>query len=78
MVKKIKKMKKQNGGDNGDNGDNVINASADVIKSMKDLGQSIFNEIYSITHIQNDINNVSEVTAIPTVSEPTQFNPPKL
>jgi hypothetical protein len=75
MVKKIKKMKKQNGGDNGDN---VINASADVIKSMKDLGQSIFNEIYSITHIQNDINNVSQVTAIPTVSGPTQFNPPKL
>ena len=44
---------KQKGGDQN----KVISASVDMIKSMKELGQSIFNEITAITHIQSDINN---------------------
>ena len=79
MEKKVKKRKqikqkkqiKQNGGD-------VISASIDTINAMKSLGQSIFNEIYSITHIQEQINTVSQVTAIPTVSGPPPFNAPGL
>jgi len=72
MVKKVKIYNKQYGGDD------VISASIDVINSMKSLGQSIFNEIYSITNIQQQINNVSQVTAIPTVSGPPSFNAPGL
>ena len=74
MEKKVKKIKskKQYGGDN------VIDASIDAINAMKNLGQSIFNEIYSITNIQQQINNVSQVTAIPTVNGPPPFNAPGL
>jgi len=74
MEKKVKKikLKKQHGGDD------VISASIDTVNAMKNLGQSIFNEIYSITHIQQQINNVSEVTAIPTVNGPPPFNAPKI
>jgi hypothetical protein len=50
-----KNIKKQIGGDQND----VINASVDLITSMKDLGKSIFNEIYAITHIESDLNNAS-------------------
>jgi len=66
-----KKVKNQNGGD-------IISASIDAINSMKDLGHSIFNEIYSITHIQDQINNISKVTAIPSVNGPPPFNAPGL
>jgi hypothetical protein len=60
-------------------GGDVVRASLDVIDSMKSLGNSIFNEIRSITNIQSDINNVSERTAVaPTVSSPPPFNAPNL
>lgn len=71
-VQKKIKIKKQHGGDD------VISASINAINAMKDLGQSIFNEIYSITNIQQQINTVSQVTAIPTVSGPPPFNAPGL
>jgi hypothetical protein len=74
-----KKSKKLNIHNSQNGGDNVIDASIDIINSMIALGQSIFTEIDSITHIQSDINNVSKTTsAIPTVSSPPQFNPPSL
>ena len=53
-------------------GDNIINASINIINSMVGLGQSIFTEIKSITHIQSDINNV----ASPSPGTPNQINGP--
>lgn len=66
---------KQKGGDSN----NVISASTELVKSMKDLGQSIFNEIVSITHIQSDINNGAGSTQHVThsVTGPPSFKPPK-
>ncbi len=71
MVKKINKKKLrskvlQNGGTN------VVTATVDVINSMIGLGQSIFSEINSITHIQSDINNA----ASPSPGTPNQVNGP--
>lgn len=71
MVKKNKASKKklkiiiQNGGD-------VISATGDMINAMIGLGQSIFTEINSITHIQSDINNA----ASPSPGTPNQINGP--
>jgi hypothetical protein len=72
--KKNKKKTKQNGGDN------VISASADLIKSMKSLGNSIFTEISSITNIQNDIDNAASPSpGTPSViNGPPQFIKPNL
>jgi len=53
-------------------GDNVISASINMINSMVGLGQSIFTEIKSITHIQSDINN----GASPSPGTPNQVNGP--
>ena len=78
MEKKVKKVQKKIKIKKQHGGDDVISASIDAINAMKSLGQSIFNEIYSITHIQEQINNVSQVTAIPTVSGPPPFNAPRL
>jgi hypothetical protein len=61
-----KKINKQIGGDN------VINASYDLIISMKDLGKSIFDEIYAITNIQNELNNGS----LPSVGTPNVIDGP--
>ena len=77
-VKKLKKQKKSKIHKKQHGGDDVISASINAINAMKSLGQSIFNEIYSITHIQQQINTVSQVTAIPTVSGPPSFNAPRL
>lgn len=79
MTKILKKNKKtfnykkvQHGGVD------IITASNELVKSMADLGKSIFYEINAITNIQSDINNVSALTSLPSVSSPPQFNPPKL
>lgn len=71
--KQIKKTK-QSGGTN------VIEASLDLIRSMKDLGASVFTEIFAITNIQSDINNgASPSQGTPNVmSGPSNFNPPNL
>jgi hypothetical protein len=71
---KNKKKIKQNGGTN------IINASIDLIRSMKDLGDSIFNEISSITNIQNDINNAASPSqGTPNVMNgPSKFSQPNL
>ena len=53
----IKKNKKQLGGD-------IISASIDLINSFEVLGKSIYNELYSIQHIQSDINNVGQTTKL--------------
>ena len=70
--KKVRKIK-QKGGD-------VIGASVDLIDNMTSLGRSIFGEITSITHVQDDINNVATPTqGTPNViSGPPSFNPPKI
>jgi len=77
-IKKLHKKKKQKTQKAQHGGDDVISASIDAINAMKSLGQSIFNEIYSITHIQQQINTVSQVTAVPTVNGPPPFNAPGL
>ena len=63
---------KQKGGDSN----NVISASTELIKSMKDLGESIFNEIVSITHIQSDINNGASVSSTQPVTHGISGPPP--
>lgn len=74
LLNKKNKKTKQSGGTD------VIGASVDLIKSMKDLGSSIFKEISAITNIQNDINNgASPSPGTPNVtSGPPNFNPPDL
>ena len=69
--KKDNKTKKQNGGD-------IISASTDVVKSMVDLGKSIFTSIDSIVNIGSQIDSVSKQTALPTVQGPPQFNRPNI
>ena len=68
--------KKQIGGDKN----NVITASVDIIKSMTELGKSIFTEISSITNIQSDINNGTNSSSpvINSVKGPPHFEIPKL
>lgn len=67
-------MKKQKGGSDSNN---VISASTEMIKSMTELGSSIYKEIIAITHIQDDINNGASATqSIPTVNGPPPFTPP--
>jgi hypothetical protein len=75
LNKKNKKNKKQSGGDNTNN---VISASVDLVKSMKELGSSIFNEMISITRIGDDINNAASPSpGTPNViNGPPTFNPP--
>jgi hypothetical protein len=59
----------------GGSQENVISASADLIKSMKELGESIFTEIKSITNIKSDIDNgVSPTQSTPNISGPPQFS----
>ena len=62
------------------NGGNVIQASIDLVDSMKSLGKSIFDEIKSITHIKNDMNSAATSTqSTPNViNGPPKFNAPKL
>ena len=74
LLNKKNKKTKQNGGAD------VIEASGDLIKSMKDLGENIFKEISAITNIQADINNgASPSPGTPNVtSGPSNFNPPNL
>ena len=71
--KKTKKTKQSGGAD-------VFGASMDLIRSMKDLGDSIFKEISAITNIQGDINNAASPSpGTPNVtSGPSNFNPPNL
>lgn len=65
-TKKLRSKVIQNGGES------LIGASVDIIQSMIGLGQSIFAEINSITHIQSDINN----GASPSQGTPNQINGP--
>jgi hypothetical protein len=79
QTKKTKKTKKidlkiQEGG-------NVIQASIDLINSLKDLGKSIFTEINSITNISSDINTVAasqKNTPNDSISGPPSFKSPDL
>ena len=61
-------------------GSNIIDASIDLIKSMKALGDSIFYEIAAITNIKNDIDNAATPSqGTPNVmSGPPTFNQPNL
>jgi len=72
--KKNKKIKKQIGGED------IIMASYDVVNSLKNLGKSIFDEIYSITNIQNELNNGSlpSVGTPNVINGPSNFNAPAL
>jgi hypothetical protein len=69
-----KKINKQIGGND------VVTASYDLIISMKDLGKSIFDEIYAITNIQNELNNGSlpSVGTPNVIDGPTNFDAPTL
>jgi hypothetical protein len=68
-----KKKNKQKGGD-------VIGASIDLVNSLRDLGNTIFNEIHSITNIESDINNAASPSpGTPNViNGPPPFNQPGL
>lgn len=66
------KIKKQKGGN-----ENIINVSVDLIKSMIGLGESIFTEIHSITHMSQDINNAASTTPN-QINGPPPFNQPNL
>ena len=61
--------KKQKGGD-------VISSSMDLIRSMKGLGASIYNEIEAISQLSGDMNKATApVTGTPNVVEgPPPFN----
>jgi hypothetical protein len=83
MTQKIKKNKiknktknkkiKQNGGTN------VIQATIGLINSMKDLGESIFTEMKSMTHLSSDLNNATtQNVPVNNISGPTSANTPKL
>jgi len=74
LLNKKNKKTKQNGGTD------VTGASIDLIKSMKDLGSSIFKEISAITNIQSDINNsASPSPGTPNVIKgPSNFILPNL
>ena len=71
-IKKNKKMKQKGGAD-------VISASIGLIKSMKDLGDSIFTEMKAITHIGEDLNNATtKDVPVNNINGPSEFNSPKL
>ena len=78
MKKDIRSNKNKNKKIKQEGGEDIVRASADLVDSMVILGKSIFTEIYSITNIQNDINNVSIETAIPAVKGPQTFIAPQL
>ena len=68
----MKKTKQRGGTD-------IISASVNTINSMIQLGKSIFTEIDSITHINQQINNVSASEAIPNqIKGPPSFQKPNL
>lgn len=72
--KKIKKIKKNQIG-----GTNIISASTGLVKSMIQLGDSIFTEIHSITNIKSDIDNgasASPSTDPPPPGTTTEGPPP--
>lgn len=74
--KNIKKIKKNQIG-----GENIIKASTELVKSMIHLGDSIFTEIHSITHIKSDINNGVSASPDPpgtTTDGPPPFTQPNL
>lgn len=61
-------------------GGNVVKASMDVINSFKNLGNSIFKEIHSLTNMQSDINTVgdSQKNTPNDINGPPPFNQPNL
>ena len=65
--------KKQKGGD-------VLGASLDLIRSMRNLGNSIYIQIDAITDLSGDINRATApVSGTPNVIEgPPKFEEPKL
>jgi hypothetical protein len=73
-IKKIKKNIKQKGGLI-----DIISASIGIVNSMVSLGDNIFNEIHTITHIKDDINRGVPSTGIPNNSTPSPtFTSPSL
>jgi hypothetical protein len=70
----------QTGKDVVQTGKDIVDASIELVVSMKDLGVSIFKEIESVTHMHQEINNLSSQTSastIPTVSASPTFTAPK-
>jgi len=61
-------------------GQNVIGASIDLINQFTELGKSIFHEIDTLTHIQQDLNHgtVSQSGVPNNLPGPPPFNAPKL
>jgi hypothetical protein len=61
-------------------GQNVIGASIDLINKFTELGKSIFHEIDTLTHIQQDLNHgtVSQTGVPNNLPGPPPFNAPKL
>lgn len=61
-------------------GGNVVKASMDVINSFKNLGNSIFKEIHSLTNMQSDINTVgdSQKNNPNDINGPPPFKQPNL
>jgi hypothetical protein len=66
----------QTGKDVVQTGKDIVDASIELVVSLKDLGVSIFKEIDSVTHIHQEINNVSSQTSpstIPTFNSSPSF-----
>jgi len=61
-------------------GQNVIGASIDLINQFTELGKSIFHEIDTLSHIQQDLNHgtVSQPGVPNNLPGPPPFNAPKL
>ena len=61
-------------------GQNVIGASIDLINQFTELGKSIFHEIDTLSHIQQDLNHgtVSQSGVPNNLPGPPPFNAPKL
>ena len=61
-------------------GQNVVGASIDLINQFTELGKSIFHEIDTLTHIQQDLNHgtINQPGVPNNLPGPPPFNAPKL
>jgi len=61
-------------------GQNVVGASIDLINQFTELGKSIFHEIDTLSHIQQDLNHgtISQAGVPNNLPGPPPFKAPKL
>ena len=77
--KKSNKSNKQNKSLKGGDNNNVIGASIGLIDSLVTMGKSIFTEIHSLTHINQDINaGVGPSPGVPPNPPLQEFHEPNI